>query len=97
MAEKYWRRLLTVSWKGATVWDGSFAANFARRHFSFRIGHAGPIGNPPFRPHGSPCESLLNTKKSRGYLRDRSIADQRPNRIGPCRPNPTLAVNYPLR
>ena len=62
MAEKYWRRLLTVSWKGDTVWDGSFAANFARRHFSFRIGHAGPNRNPPFRPHGSPWESLLNTK-----------------------------------
>ena len=97
MAEKYWRRLLTVSWKGDTVWDGSFAANFARRHFSFRIGHAGPNGDPQFRPHGSPCESLLNTKNRAAISVIGQSQTNGPNRIGPCRPNPTLAVNYPLR
>ena len=64
MAEKYWRRLLTVSWKGDTVWDGSFAANFARRHCSFPMSHAGRNGDPPFRPHGLPCEPLLIHEKS---------------------------------
>ena len=64
MAEKYCWRLVTVSRKGDTVWDGSFAANFARRHRSFRMSHAGPNGDPPFRSHGSPVRTLAYPQKA---------------------------------
>ncbi len=48
MAEKYCWRLLTVSWKGDTVWDGSFAANFARRHCQEREMETKHLFSNPF-------------------------------------------------
>ena len=44
MTEKYRRLLLTVSRNRDAIRDASVAANFARRHRSFLVSHAGLNG-----------------------------------------------------
>ena len=44
MTEKYRRLLFTISRNGDAIRDASIAANFARRHRSFLVSHAGLNG-----------------------------------------------------
>ena len=54
----------------------------------------GAIRNSPIRPKTQP---RLNTKNRAAISLMRQSQTNGPNRIGPCQPNPTLAVKYPLR
>ena len=63
VAKEHRRCRGTVSGEGETLRDASFTANFSSRHCGLRVSHARPNRDPPFRPHGSPCEPFLIHKK----------------------------------